>query len=106
MESVDLSSKGVRVLLDAVEMFVPWKEVIQIYGWLLKTPVGDVVYLTFVHESGHALEVHNDMNGWERLLNTLADYVPAIVVDVPLKMGLLSENGEAVVFFAKESMSN
>lgn len=101
-ETVELSRTGVRVLLDANEMSVPWEEITEIYGWLLKTPIGDVVYVIFVHESGHNLEVHNEMKGWERLLNNLALYVPEIVADVPSVMGLLAENGNTVVFFTRK----
>ena len=101
-ETVEVSPTGVRVCLDASEMSVPWEEITEIYGWLLKTPISDVVYVIFVHESANALEVHNSMNGWEVLLSSLAVYVPEIVANVPSVIGNLSKSGDTVVLFKRQ----
>lgn len=72
MDSVHTTPKEITVTSPQGPMSLPWSEIVEARSYRLDAMAGQLTYVDLEHESGHVLEVRDDMQGWKEFLADLA----------------------------------
>lgn len=99
--SVALINGEVQLTLGRNPLSLPVQEITRITACFLKTRHETLTLLALLHESGHELEIRNDINGWETLLEDLALALSASSQTWRSQIQSLNEQNDFIILFTR-----